>query len=445
MMTLWAVFAAMLLLAVVIVLWPLAVYKASQDSHPEVSQKQENVNIFQERLAELEYEQAQGNLEETDFHLLKTELEKNLLGDVQLTIEEQSIRPAQVSAMNWLVMGGVACSLVIVSILTYQSLGASQGYEEYLALGEPAGVMPKEGTRAAPTQAQNMGSEAPDFDAAVIALKAKLEENPQDIEKWFLLANSYMAMGKYNEASAVYKKMSGLVGKDNPGYASVKAAYAQTLFQLSGEKMTAEAQQAVDEAIAVDPEEPTALILLGLHAYQQDRYSDAISLWEKAKIKAGKAQISQFINPAIAQTQRKMGVTVPVVAAVKAKPAAAPVKKSTSTQSASITIHLNISPAFKAKLNPEERIFVFAKAKMPMPLAAERLQVKDLPITIVLDDTKAAMPTAKLSSADFVEITARVALSGSPRAAKGDLFATAKNVSVQQGVEITLLIDQVVE
>jgi len=426
MMTLWVIFAAMLLLAMIIILWPLAAYRGSKDSHSEVSQKQENINIFQERLTELEKEKAQGNLDETSFLHLKTELEKNLLGDVQSEVDAVNNKPAQANAMHWLVMGGTACLFVIASILTYQSLGASKQYEQYLTIADEPVPVQKSAEKA-----------APDFASAVAALKVKLAEEPENIENWFLLANSYMAMGDYQQAAAVYKKMSEIIGEDNPGYASVKAAYAQTLFQISGEKMTAEAQQALDEALRVDPEEPTALILQGLQDYQNERYTQAIAAWEKAKIKGGKAQVQRFIEPAIIEARRKMGEPAPVAEK-------APVQTA-DTNVASITVKLDISPDFKAKLNPAERIFVFAKAKMPMPLAAERLQVKDLPITLVLDDTKAAMPTAKLSSAEFVDITARVALSGSPRAAKGDLYATAEHVAVQKGVEITLVINKIVE
>lgn len=428
MMTLWVIIAAMLLLAVFILLWPLAAYRGSASSHPEISQKQENINIFQDRLAELEHEQTQGNLDESSFLHLKTELEKNLLGDVRFEDAPVTQRTtnANANAMHWLTVGGIASILVIATLLTYQSLGASERYQEYLAIAdEPVSVPAEHATDKA----------APDFATAIIALKAKLAENPQDIQDWFLLANSYMAMGNYPEAAAVYKKMPDIIGVGNPGYASAKAAYAQTLFQISGEKMTDEAQQAMDEALSVDPEEPIALILQGLHAYQQQAYPQAIAAWEKAKIKGGKAQIQRFIEPAIIEARKQMGESAPVVE----KP---------QTQigvSAGITVKLDISPAFKAKVSPEERIFVFAKAKMPMPLAAERLQVKDLPVTIILDDTKAAMPTAKLSSAEFVDITARIALSGSARASKGDLYATVKQVAVHKGVEITLVIDKVVE
>lgn len=77
--------------------------------------------------------------------------------------------------------------------------------------------------------------------------------------------------------------MADIIGVGKPGYASVKAAYAQTLFQISGETMVPEAQQAMEEALRVDPEEPTALILQGLQAYQQQAYPEAIAAWEKLK------------------------------------------------------------------------------------------------------------------------------------------------------------------
>ncbi|TXL13681.1 c-type cytochrome biogenesis protein CcmI [Methylococcaceae bacterium HT4] len=431
MMTLWIVIAAMLLMAAVILLWPIACYKQGQENAPVLSQKQQNVSIFQERLAELENEQTQGNLDKSTFQQLKTELEKTLLGDVQF--EEQPIQkaPKNVSIQNWLVMGVITGVFVLACLATYNSLGASDKYQQFLTLAD------------APLSEEHVAeTKAPDFAMAVKALKVKLAENPEDIEKWFLLANSYAAMGDFRQAGEVYNKVAGILGEDKPGYAAAKAAYAQMMFQVAGEKMVPVVQQAINEALRVDPEEPTALILQGLNAYQEQAYPEAIAAWEKAKIKAGEAQVRKCLDPAIAEARREMGaITPPVMQQEKSDQKIA----ETITKTASIKVNLDISPALRAKVSPQERIFVFAKAGMPMPLAAERLQVKDLPITLVLDDTKAAMPTAKISSAEFVDITARVALSGSPRASKGDLYATAKHVAVQKGVEITLLIDKVVD
>jgi len=422
MMTLWIVIAAMLLLTVILLLWPLAIYQGTQNNEQGLAQKQKNISIFQERLAELESELTQGTLDSSTFQQLKTELEKTLLGDVQLAEQPMAKTANNPSIQHWLIMAIIASVFILGSLATYNSLGASEEYQQYLALADN------------PEEHQQ---EALDFPTALIALKAKLAEDPEDIEKWFLLANTYAAMSDFQQAGDVYNRIAGMLGEDNPGYAAAKAAYAQMMYQVAGERMIPVVKIAIDEALKVDPEEPTALILQGLDAYQQQSYTKAIASWEKAKTKAGKAQVSNFIDPAIAEARRQSGESAPVQQAKPAQEAVA--------ATASIKINLDISPALRAKVSGQDRVFVFAKAGMPMPLAAERLQVQDLPITIILDDTKAAMPTAKISSAEFVDITARVALSGSPRAAKGDFYVTAKQVAVHKGEELTLVIDKIVE
>ena len=79
-----------------------------------------------------------------------------------------------------------------------------------------------------------------------------------------------------------------------------------------------------------------------------------------------------------------------------------------------------------------------------MPLAVERLKVKDLPADVTLDDSKAAMPTATLSSVEKVDLTARVSLSGGAIAQAGDLFASQEQVDIRSVKQpLNLLINQV--
>lgn len=411
MMSLWIVIAAMLLLAVMIILWPLLVYKGVQNNALLMSQQQKNINIFQEHLLELENEQTQGYLDADAFQPLKTELKKTLLGDMQFAEQPINKTSNTVSMQNWLVMGFIASIFILSSLATYNSLGASGQYQQYLSLAPNNPV-------------------ATDLSSALIALKAKLAENPEDIEQWFLLANTYAVMNHFQQAGDVYNRIADLLGEDSQRYAVAKAAYAQMMYQVAGERMIPLVQVAINAALSIDPQQPTALMLRGLGEYQQQAYTTAIASWEKAKVKAGKAQINNFIEPAITQAR----------AMAQPKPA----QKATS-ETANITINLTISPTLRSKVSGQDRVFVFAKAKRAMPLAAERLKVQDLPMTIVLDDSKAVMPTAKISTVEFVDITARVALSASPRATKGDLYTTVKQVAVHTGEELTLIIDSIVE
>ena len=89
-------------------------------------------------------------------------------------------------------------------------------------------------------------------------------------------------------------------------------------------------------------------------------------------------------------------------------------------------------------------LFIFAKAKNgpPMPLAAVRKQVKDLPIEVILDDSMAMMPTMKLSSFKQVEIVARISKSGSAKAQSGDLQSDSHIASAGQKETVKLRINK---
>ncbi|MDP1692871.1 MAG: c-type cytochrome biogenesis protein CcmI, partial [Burkholderiaceae bacterium] len=90
---------------------------------------------------------------------------------------------------------------------------------------------------------------------------------------------------------------------------------------------------------------------------------------------------------------------------------------------ASVSGTVTLAPALAAKANPEDTLFVFARAvEGPrMPLAILRKQVKDLPLSFTLDDSLAMTPAARLSSAPRVVVGARISPRGDATAQPGDL------------------------
>jgi cytochrome c-type biogenesis protein CcmH len=269
-------------------------------------------------------------------------------------------------------------------------------------------------------------------------LESKIAQDPTNKEKLFLLANSYAMVNQFDKASKIYEKMAELVEPNSEEHAGLKGAQAQSLFQASGEKMTPEIQLIIQQALTIDPLEPSSLMLQGIEAFTSTNYKNAITFWEKAKKKSGEEQVARFISPAIKAAEQKLGITSTQVQA--------PQNNDSNKSSASVTINLSLSSSLKSQVNGEQVIFVFARpVGGRMPLAAERIKVKDLPIRIVLDDTKAAMPTAKISSVETVEVTARISLSGQLMPQKGDLFATVKNIVVKDNPTLALEINQIVE
>lgn len=421
MTALWLSIIGLLISAVLIIFLPLFIGRKATATVSD--QQQQNVAIFKDRLSELEQEKAQGNLSEATFLQLKTELEKSLLADVDgeaLT----TFTLVSVTSKHWLIAASMAFLVVLVSLAMYVDLGRSEDYGKHLALKAQAEAEAKavEKTQAKVLEIINL-------------LKLKLNENPRDLEKWFLLANSYAAIGQYQQAAQTYLNALQNIDKTHPKYAAMKGSYAQMLFQAAGEQITPTVVQSMQEALAIDPLESSALILSGIQAYTQGDIKGAIGFWEKSKTKADENTITSFIEPVIAQAQAQLAQTA---AQMPQKPA--------STGKSKISIKLDIDSALKAKVSPEQTVFVFARpVGGKMPLAAEKLQVKNLPANIVLDDSKSPMPTANLSSVAEVELTARVSLSGEPQPSKGDFFVTVEKVKVDNPKIVEMLINQEVK
>ncbi len=118
----------------------------------------------------------------------------------------------------------------------------------------------------------------------------------------------------------------------------------------------------------------------------------------------------------------------------------APATDQSAPAGASLKVTVSLSPAMAKKAAADDAVFIFARAASGprMPLAAVRKQVKDLPATVVLDDSTAMNPEMKLSSVPEVIVVARVSKSGDAIAKAGDLEGTSGPVKNGGAVAITI-------
>jgi hypothetical protein len=89
----------------------------------------------------------------------------------------------------------------------------------------------------------------------------------------------------------------------------------------------------------------------------------------------------------------------------------------------SVKVSVRVSPALRAQAAPGDALYIFARAARgpKMPLAIVRKQVKELPLTVTLDDSMAMVPDFRLSSFPEIVIGARISKSGDAIAKPGDL------------------------
>ena len=135
---------------------------------------------------------------------------------------------------------------------------------------------------------------------------------------------------------------------------------------------------------------------------------------------------------------------------LKAREQLGVVEKSEDTEGtntgAEIAVHVSLTEEL-ATLDGELTVFVYAKAASgpPMPLAVQKMKVKNLPAKIVLNDSMAMMPEMRLSKFESIIVGARVSLSGEAIAKLGDWQGESTSINWQEINEVKVNISELVQ
>ena len=411
MVTFWLLSA--LLIALALLFFWIPFFKRNESADADIDRNALNVEIFKSRLAELKQELADNNLDQAGFDELKSELEKSLLtevDDAQATFEHK--RPGLLVPLSLTVL------VPAVAVLLYLQWGAL----------DDLGKKPTVAESAPEHQMQDLNQQ-------LEGLKAKLEANPNDPEGWFMLGRSYMAMERFPESLEAFERLTGLVG-DHP---EILSQQANALYFMNNNRINEQAQQYIDKALALNPNDAGTLSLLGMASFESGEFLAAYKHWQQLLNSNQEAVNREALLEAITQVKQVMdeqGIAYPQTVAVEQAPGA------------ELQVSVSLDEGVSDKVNPDTIVYVLAQAAQGsrMPLAAVKLAIKDLPTTVTLNDSQAMGPMANLSSADTVIVRALVSLQGTAAAAPGDLYGLSQPVKVQgnDGI-VELNIDQVVE
>ena len=328
----------------------------------------------------------------------------------------------------------------------------------YRLVGEPRALDPAVLTAAAPAAAAH----GADMDDAINKLAAKLKQNPDDVQGWALLGRAYLETEHFDEARDALKHAHDLLPDD----ADISIAYSEALTLASeSHRIEGEAKALLDKAMKADPNNQRGLWLLGIGAYQAHDYPNAIANWNrllallpadstvlpslKTQIARAEAERDGRPLPEEAETPAAASAASPTAQATAAPSSAAPPATGESPNAGDgprVSVTVALDPKIASKAAPDDTVFVYAKAASgpPMPLAIQRLQVKQLPATVVLTDGMGMMPSMKLSQFPQVVIGARVSKSGNAIAQSGDLQTLSKPLDPKTSPPLSLTIDQTV-
>jgi cytochrome c-type biogenesis protein CcmH len=391
------------------------------------SRRAQNIAIAREQLADLKRQHAEGELDDVSYEQARENLETQLADD--LSADEQSA-PEQQDRGRW---AGVAVAVALPLLAGFL----------YLTLGNPRAIgiaphpvaqqgNPQQQQAAGQQQKQNL----PSVDEMIAQLEARMETNPEDPQGWFMLARSYMVQQRYDDAVKATRKLRELVG-DEP---VVLVRLADALAMQAGGKLAGEPTKLLEQALEAQPDNVQGLWLMAMSQAEQGQPRDAIATWQKVlPLISDDQKSTEQVQEMIAQTERQLGIepgsadsvlpTQAAASASAAQPAAA--AKPAAGGKAAVTVEVSLDPALAASAAPGDAVFIYAKATSgpPMPLAAVRKKVADLPLTITLDDSMAMMPAMRLSAFPQVTVGARVSKSGNAISQPGDLIGEVSPVA----------------
>lgn len=337
-----------------------------------------NVALYQERVAELQAEQEEGVLNAAQLDTGRAEAARELLADTEGADAPRESRLGKPLPL-------LAAVLVpVLGLGLYLHFGASDKVEL---------------TREFAQAPQSMEEMTRRLERAVAA-------QPENAEGLYFLGRTYMAQDRPADAAKIFERTVALAGRQP----ELLGQWAQAQYFADGKKWSDKVQALTDEALKVDPKEVTSLGLLGIAAFEGERYQDAIDYWGRLLAQLPEGDKSrEALQGGIARATEKLQATGGKVA---------PAPAAVTTAAAVLTVRVDLAPALKAKVKPGDSVFVFARAASgpPAPLAAKRLTVADLPANVELGDADAMMPQLKLSNFPEVQLVARISRAGQPTA-----------------------------
>ncbi|MDJ0614905.1 MAG: c-type cytochrome biogenesis protein CcmI [Rhizobiaceae bacterium] len=216
-----------------------------------VTAEESDLAIYQSRLNEIERDLAAGRLDGEMAEAAKAEEARKLL---KTQNESLSSHVAPTTPSGWWMTLGLF-SIPLISVLLYLSLGTPPSELARFEQPEVAG--------------QSMGQ-------LIAAAERRLENNPDDLEGWQVLAPVYMRQQDFGKAENAFRNIIRISGEST----EVLSAFGEVLVAKAGGQVTPEALKVFERSIALNSANSNARFFVGLAALQRNDTSAAKLIWQ---------------------------------------------------------------------------------------------------------------------------------------------------------------------
>ena len=390
-----------------------------------IERKELNILLYKDQLAELESDLKSGNITQDQFDQAHADLERSLLQDVEGETDTKSV--ATNAGKYAAIVVAIAVPVAAVSL--------------YSSLGEGERGFDPQNFRPGMTTEGHEGT----LEQQVRKLQNHVQENPDDLEGWVMLARSYYFLKQYQAASDAFARTVAMTGEQNPG---LLADYADALAMATGRNMAGKPYELVKKALSVDPNHQKSLWLAATATYQAQDYKTTLDYWLtlRKQFEPGSDNFVQMTRN-IAEVKQFLGMPIEEEVAIMQQAQAAQAPAATASTDAPAAAKPSVSgivvldKSLKDKADPNDTLFVFARAASGprMPLAIIRTTVSELPLDFTLDDSSAMNPQMKISRFKEVVVGARISKSGNAMPQSGDLSGSTGAVPLgSEGLTIRI-------
>ena len=299
--------------------------------------------------------------------------------------------------------------VVIAPILLYFNLGAIEDVRIAEAL---------EGMQdASPAEVQRLLNDIEERSAA----------KPGNVEYLSLLGEYYTAQNAHVRALEIYEQLL----LEFPESAELLARAAQAEYLKGERQLTDRARRRAEAALAINPEQRSALGTLGMAAFEAGQYAQALQYWDQLlAFEAPGTPGYQMLTTIIAEARTRGGLAdAPAVSSIEAEP--------------SLSVGVTVTVAMPEGVTALGTVFVIARPSggaQRMPTAAVRRSASELPFSVRLDDTS-SMAGQKISALSLIDVEVQLSETGQPGRANASWLANAANIEPTEDAKIQLVLE----
>ena len=417
----WLYALAMMVLALFIILHT----SRSRDSRDYKENKEAVLIVYKQQFADLEVDVNNGTLTEEQAAMARLELDHALLNAMEgKNGESDHVNGDMSISSDWVLNSVIMLLLPVLAIALYYKLGQPD-------------LVSASGFTATVIDSQSSNEELPSIEVLVVGLEQRLQQTPDDEKGLWMLTRTYMALGRHADALTTVEHLYSLTGDD----AAALLLYANVLTLNNGESFAGKPEELIQQALTLEPDSVSGLWLAGLAARQRADHDSAIAYWQHLlPLVADDESASEQVRQLLAGVPGGQSKEISVVAISKQT------INSDTSQNSDVIVEVSLSAELIGEADADDMLFVFARAEdgLPMPVAVSRLRVADLPVTVILNDAMAMMPSRLLSGFEEVQITARISKTGNAIAQSGDLTSEIKSALVGGADPVKLTINRFV-